>query len=48
METKNKAKKSCFAVYTKGGRNGVYFDRVNAERIPYNENPIFLGIPKSV
>ena len=39
------AKKSCFTVYNKGGRNGVDFDfRVNGERIPYSPNPIFLGI----
>ena len=42
---KMNAKKCCFTIYSQGGGNGLDFDlRLNEESIPYNPNPVFLGI----
>ena len=38
-------KKCCFTIYSQWGGNGLDFDlRLNEESIPYNPNPVFLGI----
>ena len=39
------AKKCCYTIFSNGGRSEVEFDlRLNSESIPYNPNPVFLGI----
>ena len=42
---KMNAKKCSYIIFTKGTRKGLEFDlQLNGESIPYNPNPIFLGI----
>ena len=39
------AKKCCYTIFSNGRREGLEFDlRLNSESIPYNPNPVFLGI----
>jgi len=42
---KMNASKCCYTIFSKGGRGNLVLDlRLNGESIPYNPNPIFLGI----
>ena len=42
---KMNASKCCFTIFSNGGREGIDFDLfLNNELIPYNPNPVFLGI----
>ena len=42
---KMNAKKCCYTIFSNGRREGLEFDlRLNSESIPYNPNPVFLGI----
>ena len=39
------ASKCCYTIFSNGGREGIDFDlSLNNELIPYNPNPVFLGI----
>ena len=39
------AKKCCYTIFSNGSRGDLDFDlRLNSESIPYNSNPVFLGI----
>ncbi len=42
---KMNATKCCYTIFSNSGRGGITFDiKLNNEYIPYNSNPIFLGI----
>jgi hypothetical protein len=42
---KMNAKKCCYTIFSNGGRGDLEFDlKLNSEFIPYNPNPVFLGI----
>ena len=42
---KMNASKCCYTIFSNGGREGIDFDlSLNNELIPYNPNPVFLGI----
>ena len=42
---KMNASKCCYTIFSNGSTNGIRFDlAINNEFIPYNPNPIFLGI----
>ena len=39
------AKKCCYTIFSNEGRDGIDVDlRLNSESIPYNPNPVLLGI----
>ena len=41
----NTKQKWCYTIFSNGGREGIDFDlSLNNELIPYNPNPVFLGI----
>jgi hypothetical protein len=42
---KMNANKCCYTIFSNGGRGDLEFDlKLNSEFIPYNPNPVFLGI----